>query len=156
MQSYEKTWTGKMTTIVPNLSLLSNLSGKTAIITGGAGGIGAETVRLFHEHGANVVIADLAFAKETAERLIASLSPRVVFISTDILSWSSMLSLFAQTKEKFGSVEYVVANAGLMETKHFFDFEIDEKGDLKEPTEAYKVIDVNLKGTMNSLSSNSD
>jgi NAD(P)-dependent dehydrogenase (short-subunit alcohol dehydrogenase family) len=141
-----------MTEIKPNLALLSTLSGKTAIITGGAGGIGAATVRLFHEYGANVVIADLTFAKAAAEDIIASLSPRVIFVPTDILDWKSMLSLFSQTKEKFGSVEFVVANAGLMESKPFFDFEVDGKGELMEPTEHYKVLDVNLKGTMNSLS----
>ena len=63
-----------------------------------------------------------------------------------------MTQLFSRTKEKFGSIEVVVANAGMMETKHFFDFEdeMDENGELKEPKEAYRVIDVNLKGTMNS------
>lgn len=139
-----------MTTILPNLDLLSSVEGKTVLVTGGAGGIGAETVRLFHKHGANVVIADLLFAEKAAQDLINTLSPRVVFIPTDILNWASMLSLFAQTKEKFGSVEFVVANAGLMESKHFYDMELDAQGELKEPTEAYKVIDVNLKGTMNS------
>jgi len=139
-----------MTTILSNPTLLSSLSGKTAIITGGAGGIGAETVRLFHSHGANVVVADLPFAQKSADELISTLSPRVIFIPTDILNWASMLALFAQTKDKFGSVEVVVANAGLMETRHFFDMELDENGELEEPKEAYKVIDVNLKGTMNS------
>jgi NAD(P)-dependent dehydrogenase (short-subunit alcohol dehydrogenase family) len=143
-----------MTTIDETPSLLSNLSSKTAIITGGANGIGAETARLFHSHGANVVIADLPQSQCAADKLIASLSPRVAFIPTDILDWNSMTKLFAQTKEKFGSLEVVVANAGMMETKHFFDFEgeVDEKGELKEPKEAYRVIDVNLKGTMNSMS----
>jgi NAD(P)-dependent dehydrogenase (short-subunit alcohol dehydrogenase family) len=141
-----------MTTIAQNPSLLSNLSSKTTIITGGANGIGAETVRLFHSHGANIVIADLPQCAPSAETLIATLSPRVVFIPTDILNWSSMSELFSQTKQKFGSIDVVVANAGMMETKHFFDFEgeVDENGELKEPKEAYRVIDVNLKGTMNS------
>jgi len=62
-----------------------------------------------------------------------------------------MLSLFAQTKAKFVSIEVVVANAGLMETKLFFGFDLDENGDLKELAESHAVIDVNLKGTMNSL-----
>lgn len=140
-----------MTTILPNPDLLSSVKGKTVIVTGGAGGIGAETVRLFHKHGANVVIADLSFAEKSAQDLISSLSPKVISVPTDILNWASMLSLFAKTKEKFGSVEFVVANAGLMETKHFYDMELDDEGELKEPTEAYKVVDVNLKGTMNSL-----
>lgn len=41
------------------LCALKNLAGKTVIITGGANGIGAETVRFFNSHEANTVIADL-------------------------------------------------------------------------------------------------
>ncbi|KAL1595354.1 hypothetical protein SLS59_008285 [Nothophoma quercina] len=62
-----------------------------------------------------------------------------------------MRSLFRATKEKFGQVDIVIANAGLMESKGFFDFEEDEKGELKESKEADKVIGVNLKGSMNTL-----
>jgi len=141
-----------MTTILPNLSLLSNLSHKTAIITGGAGDIGSEIVRLFYKHGANVVIADLPSARKPADALATSLGSRTIFVPTDITNWQSMLNLFAQTKDRFGSVEVVVANAGIMETKRFFDFDLDENGELKELDESQNVIDVNLKGTMNSLS----
>jgi NADP-dependent 3-hydroxy acid dehydrogenase YdfG len=142
-----------MTTINLNPSLLASLEGKTAIVTGGANGIGAEIVRLFHSHGANVVVADLSFAQSAADALIASLSPKVVFIPTDILDWASMTSLFIQTKAKFGSIEIVVANAGIMESHMYYDFQdVDEEGNLREPKEWYKVLDVNLKGTMNSES----
>jgi NAD(P)-dependent dehydrogenase (short-subunit alcohol dehydrogenase family) len=142
-----------MTTINLNPSLLASLEGKTAIVTGGANGIGAEIVRLFHSHGANVVVADLSFAQSAADALIASLSPKVVFIPTDILNWASMTSLFIQTKAKFGSIEIVVANAGIMESHMYYDFQdVDEEGNLREPKESYKVLDVNLKGTMNSES----
>lgn len=139
-----------MTTILPGPSLFSNFASITAIITGGGGGIGAETVRLFHKHGANVVIADLP--SKAAEDLVSSLGSRAIFIPTDITNWQNMLSLFAQTKEKFGSLDVVVANAGMMESKRFFDFEVDDNGDLMEPKEAHRVVDVNLKGTMNTLS----
>lgn len=125
---------------------------KTVIITGGAGGIGAQTIRSFHAQGCNVVIADLPFARNAAESLIYSLSApdRALFIETDITDWTAMRGLFQATKEKFGQVDIVIANAGLMESRAFFDFEEDENGELKEQKEAYRVIDVNLKGSMNS------
>jgi len=125
---------------------------KTVIVTGGAGGIGAQTIRAFHAHGCNVVIADLPFAQGAADALIASLSDpgRALFHETDITKWDTMLSLFRASKEKFGQVDIVIANAGLMESHGFFDFEEDENGELAEPKEAYKIIDVNLKGSMNS------
>jgi len=127
---------------------------KTVIVTGGAGGIGAQTIRTFHARGCNVVIADLPFAKDAAKILIASLSEpsRALFYETDITDWQAICGLFRTATEKFGQINIVIANAGLMESKSFFDFEEDVGGELKEPKEAYKVIDVNLKGTMNSTS----
>jgi NAD(P)-dependent dehydrogenase (short-subunit alcohol dehydrogenase family) len=126
---------------------------KTVIVTGGAGGIGAQTIRTYHAQGCNVVVADLSFAKDAAKSLIASLpdQSRALFHETDITDWEAMRSLFRTTKEKFGQVDIVIANAGLMESRDFFDFEEDEHGELKEPTEAYKIVDVNLKGSMNCM-----
>ncbi|KAF2729837.1 NAD(P)-binding protein [Polyplosphaeria fusca] len=127
-------------------------SPKTVIVTGGAAGIGAQTIRTFHDHGCNVVIADLPLAKDAAEKLISSLSnpDRALYHPTNIVEWSDMQALFRETKKKFQQVDIVVANAGMMESTGFYEFEEDGNGELKEPTGAYKVIDVNLKGTMNS------
>ena len=123
---------------------------RTVIVTGGAGGIGAQTIRTYHAQGCNVVIADLSFTRDAAKSLIASLSDqsRALFHETDITDWGAMRSLFRTTKEKFGQVDIVIANAGLMESRGFFDLEEDEYGELKEPTEAYKVVDVTMKGSM--------
>ncbi len=113
-------------------------------------------MELFHSNGANVVIADLSSSKLAAKALIAKLSSRVVFIPTDVLNWTSVTSLFSETKKRFGSIEIVVANAGITGTKPFFDFEdVDENGALREPKDTYNVIDVNVKGTLNSKSGSS-
>lgn len=134
---------------------LPNGNPKTVIVTGGAGGIGAQTIRTYHSQGCNVVIADLPLAKDAANTLISSLSDskRALYHPTNIVNWEDMKSLFREAKAKFGQVDIVIANAGLMESKGFFDFDEDEQGELKEPTEAWRVVDVNLKGTMNSMAS---
>ncbi|KAL6709367.1 hypothetical protein ACN47E_001774 [Coniothyrium glycines] len=128
---------------------------RTVIVTGGANGIGAQTIRTFHSRGCNVVIADLPFAKDAADALISSLSDpsRALYHPTNIVHWDDMQRLFRQTKQMFGQVDIVIANAGLMESKGFFDFEgeEDENGELKESSEASRIVDVNLKGTMNTL-----
>lgn len=132
---------------------LKELEGKTVIVTGAAGGIGAETARIYHHYGANVVLADLERMRSSAEAVVASLrdSRRATFAPVDILQWSQMQTLFRTTKEKFGRIDVVVANAGVMESSQVLECEdLDENGDLKEPTEAYKIIDINLKGTLNS------
>jgi NAD(P)-dependent dehydrogenase (short-subunit alcohol dehydrogenase family) len=142
-----------MRSIILDPAILSQLAGKTAIITGSANGIGAQTASLFNSHGANVVIADLEPTRVAAEALVATfLSPlNAIFIPTNILNWAEMKSLFSQTKERFGSVEIVIANGGIMEPKSVLDMDdLDDNGDLVESKEAFKVIDVNLKGTLNS------
>ncbi|KAH7136147.1 hypothetical protein B0J11DRAFT_576691 [Dendryphion nanum] len=131
----------------------TNGSPKTVIVTGGAGDIGAQTVRTYYENGCNVVIADLPFAEKSAKALINSFSDpsRALYHPSNIVEWDSVKELFRKTRQQFGQVDIVIANAGMMESKEFYDLEEDEEGELKEPVEAYKVIDVNLKGTMNTL-----
>ena len=62
-----------------------------------------------------------------------------------------MQSLFQRTIEHFVSVDIVIANAGIMESKSVFDFgAADGDKEPAEPQEGYKVLDVNLKGSLNS------
>ncbi|KAL4875136.1 hypothetical protein BJY04DRAFT_202644 [Aspergillus karnatakaensis] len=133
---------------------LSQLASKTVIVTGGAGGIGAATAKVFNTHGANVVVADIPASAETAEKLIASFPypENAIFMAVDILNWEQMLSLFRRTLDKFGSLDTVVANAGIMEKTETLDIDnTDADGNLLESTGAFGVIDVNVKGTLNTL-----
>ncbi|RBQ79063.1 hypothetical protein FVER14953_03663 [Fusarium verticillioides] len=142
-----------MTDNTRDLRSLSTLAGKTVIITGGANGIGAETVKLFNSYGANTVIADLERTRAAAESLIQSLQhPSALFISVNILVWDEMRALFSQCISHFGTIDIVVANAGIMESTSLFDIEnVDKQGELRESIEGFRVIDVNLKGTINIL-----
>ncbi|KAA8650395.1 uncharacterized protein ATNIH1004_003079 [Aspergillus tanneri] len=133
-------------------SLLSHASTKTVVITGGANGIGAATATLFNAHGANVVISDLEEYRGRAESLIQTFaySNRAAFLAADILDWQQMTALFHQAAQRFGHIDIVIANAGTMESKPVLDMnDVDEDGNLRESTEGFKVIDVNLKGTLN-------
>jgi hypothetical protein len=132
---------------------LAELNGKTAIVTGGARGIGAATAKVFNLHGTNVVIADVPSSNEVAQKLIASLPypEKALFYPVNILNWEQMLGLFRETIRRFGSIDTVVANAGIMEKTDTLDIEsTDENGNLLESTGAFNVIDVNIKGTLNS------
>ncbi|KAH8427637.1 SDR family NAD(P)-dependent oxidoreductase [Aspergillus melleus] len=133
---------------------LNGLASKTVIVTGGAGGIGSATARIFNEHGANVVIADVPSTQPLAEKLIASLPhpSRAMYVPVDIVDWEQMQGLFKRAVKRFGSIDTVVANAGIMESKSVLELdEIDENGELMESKEAFEVIDVNVKGTFNTL-----
>ncbi|KAH0835377.1 short chain dehydrogenase/reductase [Fonsecaea pedrosoi] len=136
--------------------LLASLGGKTVIVTGGAAGIGTATVKLCNSNGANVVMADLEHTRYAAKAVVADLAhpDKALFVPADILDWRQMRGVFEKTVERFGRVDVVVANAGTMESAMVLDLDDTEAdGSPKEPREAYKVIDVNLKGTLNSKSS---
>lgn len=136
-------------------STLRALTSRTVIITGGAGGIGAATAKVFNEHGANVVIADIPIFEEKANKIIDSLPypSKALFVPVDILDWEQMTTLFKRTIQIFGALHVVIANAGIMESAEVLDLDdVDGDGNLRESEEAFKVIDVNLKGTLNSMS----
>lgn len=131
---------------------LDALQGQTVIVTGGATGIGLEIVRKYHSKGANVVIVDLASSQDAAEVAMDNLGDkaRSLFVPANVISWQDMSQMFTRAIHVFGRVDIVVANAGIMENRRFFDFEIGEKGQLLEDGNTSRVVDVNLKGAMNS------
>ncbi|KAJ5116961.1 hypothetical protein N7456_001309 [Penicillium angulare] len=137
-----------------NPKILESAASRTVIITGGAGGIGGATARIFNEHGANVVIGDLPIFEQNAKDLIASFPhpSRTLFVPVDITKWDDMRNLFDRAIVTFGGVNIVVANAGIMESEELLDLDnVDENGDLRDSDEASKVFDVNIKGTLNTL-----
>lgn len=118
---------------------LLNLSGKTAIITGSAMGIGQGIATRLHEAGASVVIADF---NETAANATAagynSLRPdSALAVKTDVSQNSNVANLVAQTIAKFGSVDILVNNAGIYP---FQPLSVMTEDDFM------KVINVNLRG----------
>lgn len=84
--------------------------GKVALVTGGASGLGAATVRALVERGAKVVIADKA--KETGEALAKELGAGVAFVETDVTSEPAMKAAIAKAKES-GPLSIVVGCAGI-------------------------------------------
>lgn len=91
------------------------LEGKTAIVTGGASGIGRAVSEAFAENGANVVVADMAV--ETGEALAAKLKQThgvgAIFTQTNVADKTSVDSMIAATREAFGQIDILVNNAGI-------------------------------------------
>tara|TARA_R110001599_G_scaffold8651_11_gene42131 strand:+ start:36890 stop:37723 length:834 start_codon:yes stop_codon:yes gene_type:complete len=91
------------------------LQGKTAIITGGSGGIGRGLVLEFAREGLNVVSASRDVA--TGEKLVAEakrlgLPGSVLAVATDVTDRASVDAMVARTHEVFGPVDVLVNNAG--------------------------------------------
>jgi len=88
-----------------------DLNGKVALVTGAARGIGYETARHLHVRGASVAVIDLDpnQAREAAERIGA----RAIGIATDVTDHAAIMAAVAETVERFGGLDIVVANAGI-------------------------------------------
>lgn len=115
-----------------------DLVGRTAVITGAASGIGAATARLLGARGANVMIGDVDPAAAGTVELIRSAGGRADWTHTDVTDESSVAALMDQAVETFGSLDILVANAGISEPKG--PLHTMELGDWK------RVIDINLTG----------
>jgi len=93
---------------------LLNLSGKTAIVTGGAKGIGLGIVTRLAQAGANVLIADLdeKTAIESSQKLIQQ-GLKVKSIKTDVSSESDVNEMVKMAVKEFGNLDIMVNNAGI-------------------------------------------
>jgi NAD(P)-dependent dehydrogenase (short-subunit alcohol dehydrogenase family) len=92
-----------------------DLNGKVALVTGAARGIGYETARQMHLRGASVAVVDIdaAEAREAAERI----GPRAIGLATDVTDHSAVMQSVAETVERFGGLDVVVANAGIAQKR---------------------------------------
>ncbi len=85
------------------------LEGKTAVITGGASGIGLETARRFAEEGANICIVDL---NESAGEEAATATGGM-YIQADVTDADDVQRMYADAAERFGGVDVLFNNAGI-------------------------------------------
>jgi NAD(P)-dependent dehydrogenase (short-subunit alcohol dehydrogenase family) len=85
--------------------------GKVALVSGGASGLGAATVKLFVQNGAKVVIADKN--KDAGEALQKELGDAVRFVETDVTSESAVNAAVAVAKKDLGSLDICVGCAGI-------------------------------------------
>jgi 3-oxoacyl-[acyl-carrier protein] reductase len=88
-----------------------NLSGKTALVTGASGGIGAEIARALHAQGA--VIAVSGTRRDALDSLAGEFSERVHVLPADLSDPAAAAALIAAAEAAMGSVEILVNNAGL-------------------------------------------
>jgi NAD(P)-dependent dehydrogenase (short-subunit alcohol dehydrogenase family) len=119
--------------------MAQELSGKVAIVTGGASGIGQATAELFVEEGARVVIADLD--AERGEALAARLGEAALFARTDVARADEVQALVERAVARFGGLQVMFNNAGVPGARHgrFLD---DDLRDFE------RVMAVNLLGVM--------
>jgi 3(or 17)beta-hydroxysteroid dehydrogenase len=90
---------------------MGKMDGKVALITGGASGLGAEDARLLAREGAKVVITDM---QEELGREVAAAIPDCLFLEQDVRDEARWAEVIAATIERFGRLDTLVNNAGLV------------------------------------------
>jgi NAD(P)-dependent dehydrogenase (short-subunit alcohol dehydrogenase family) len=88
------------------------LAGKTAVVTGGAQGIGRALATRLAQDGANVVVADLHRAAEAAEALAAA-GHRTRGVAADVTSADDLARVVDAARDAFGGIDILVNNAAL-------------------------------------------
>ncbi|WP_194896352.1 glucose 1-dehydrogenase [Catenulispora pinisilvae] len=112
------------------------VTGKVAVVTGGARGLGAAQVRALAGEGAKVLVTDVLVAE--GEKLAAELGPDVRFAELDVTDFARWQAVLAQAATAFGApVNVLVNNAGIVKESSIED---TSEADFR------KVIDVNEVG----------
>ncbi len=121
-----------------------DLSGKTAIVTGAGQGIGLATATSLHAAGANLVINFFDDAdgnnKAQAEKVVADFGERAMAAGADVRKPDELEAMVAAGVKKFGGLDIVVNNAGILRDRSFKKMSDTEWSD---------VIDTNLTGVFN-------
>lgn len=122
---------------------LFDLTGKVAVVTGGAGGIGEVYAQALCEVGASVVIADINFeaARRTAEELVSKDFPAIA-VHLDVTSAESAAQMASAAIAAFGGIDILINNAAIMT-------DLPPYGLSKMPVPDWdRVLNVNLRGPL--------
>ena len=114
---------------------LFDLEGKTAIVTGGARGLGRACALALAGAGANIVIADQN-ANNTVQEIV-QMGRKATSVLVDVRNEEQVASMVKQAVDAFGKVDILVNCAGIAEVKPIVDFELE----LWE-----RIMDINVKG----------
>ena len=118
------------------------IQGTTALITGGASGLGEATARRLHGAGANVVIVDLQ--QDKGEALVKQLGPKSRFVKADVCNPEQVQAAVNEAVKTFGGLHFGILCAGIGGARRI----LSKEGPM--PLEHFaKIINVNLIGHFN-------
>jgi 3-oxoacyl-[acyl-carrier protein] reductase len=116
------------------------LSGKVAIITGAANGLGLEAARVFLREGAKVALVD--YDAVSGEQRVSELQAEgeAAFYQVDVSNQAQVVEMVQMVKERFGQIDILINNAGITKDNML----------LKMSNEDFqKVMDINVNGVFN-------
>ncbi len=122
---------------------MSNIKGKVIVITGASSGIGEAAASLLAERGAKVVVG--ARRTERLEKLVAGIKAKggeAAFRAVDVTKREDVQAFVDFAKAKFGQVDVLINNAGVMPLSLMTDLKVDEWD---------RMIDVNIRGVLHGI-----
>ena len=119
---------------------MKNVENKVIIITGASSGIGEETARVLAREGAKVVLS--ARREERLKKLADEIGENAAYLKSDVVNADEMKALVALAKEKFGKIDAVFANAGIMPAGNMSELKVADWN---------AMIEINIKGVLNTM-----
>ncbi|AYD39895.1 SDR family oxidoreductase [Clostridium fermenticellae] len=121
---------------------MDNLIGKVAVVTGASRGIGRATAIALAKNGASVLVnyRENEEAAEETLKSIKEIGAYGIIFKADVSDFKESEKLIKQAVDKFGKIDILVNNAGISNVGLFIDM---------NETDWNKMIDINLKGTIN-------
>ncbi|RQS40889.1 SDR family oxidoreductase [Burkholderia sp. Bp8990] len=119
---------------------MNTITGKVVVITGASSGLGEATARLLAERGAGLVLG--ARRLDRLEKLAADITAaggEAIAVATNVAKRADVENLIKAAQDKFGRVDVLVNNAGIMPMAAMSKLKVDEWD---------QMIDVNIKGVL--------
>ncbi|WP_020530349.1 SDR family oxidoreductase [Flexithrix dorotheae] len=119
---------------------MENIKEKVIIITGASSGLGESTALHLSKHGAKVVLAARRIEKiQLLSKKIQEHGGQALAVATDVSNKQDMIDMAEATIKKFGRIDVLINNAGIMPLSALPSLQVDEWD---------KMIDVNVKGVL--------
>lgn len=119
---------------------MKNVENKIIIITGASSEIGEETARVLAREGAKVVLS--ARRDDRLKKLADEIGKNAAYLKSDVVNPDDMKALVSLSKERFGKVDAVFANAGIMPAGNMFELKVNDWN---------AMIEINIKDILNTM-----
>ncbi len=119
---------------------MQGVENKIVLITGASSGIGEATAKVLVQNGAKVVLS--ARREDRLQALAAQLGENAAYLKSDVTSLEDMQALAALAQEKFGKIDVLFANAGIMPGSNLSQLKVQDWMDM---------VDINIKGVLNAM-----
>ena len=119
---------------------MKGIENKVIVITGASSGIGEAAAKILAEGGAKVVLS--ARREDRLKKLALEIGDNAAYFKSDVSSAEDMKALIAMAKEKFGQVDVLFANAGVMPGSNMSEL---------KTRDWMSMVNINIVGVLNSI-----